>query len=318
MKPIQQEELRDAIRQVLTQSTEGDEETRRWGDKETDDRDASPSPGLPVSLASARPLRILLAEDNDLNQQVVQHFLARHGHTVQVAKDGREALAALEQDAFDLLLLDLHMPEMDGFRVIEAVRRREQSADRRLPVVALTARSMKGDRERCLQAGMDEYVAKPVRRAELFAAIERVLAGRPAAEPAPRPAAPASGLLDAAMLLTACDADPALLGQMIDLFQTGAPGCLARLSDAVANRNAAEVREAAHKLCGLVSAFSTLAAEAAQRLEQTAAAGRLDDAVEPCTALADMIRNLGPLLAGLSIEDLKSRLGQDGAKPLSV
>ncbi len=269
-------------------------------------------------MSAARPLRILLAEDNDLNQQVVQHFLARHGHTVQVAKDGREALAALEQDAFDLLLLDLHMPEMDGFRVIEAVRRREQAADRRLPVVALTARSMKGDRERCLQAGMDEYVAKPVRRAELFAAIERVLAGRPAAEPAPGPAAPAPGLLDAAMLLTACDADPALLGQMIAVFQAGAPVCLARLSDAVASRNAAELREAAHKLCGLVSAFSTLAAETAQRLEQTAAAGLLDDAVEPCAALADMIQNLRPLLAGLSIEELKSRLGRDGEKPLSV
>ncbi len=232
-----------------------------------------------------------------------------------MAKDGREALAALEHDAFDLLLLDLHMPEMDGFRVVEAVRQRERAADRRLPVVALTARSMKGDRERCLQAGMDEYVAKPVRRAELFAAIERVLAGRPPAEPAPREAAPAEDVLDAAVLLTACDGDPALLGQMIAVFQAVAPGHLSRVADAVASRNATELREAAHKLCGLVSAFSTLAAAAARRLEQAAASGLLDDAGDQYAALANLIRTLSPQLAGLSVEELRSRLARAGRTP---
>src|SRR5262249_45987970 len=122
----------------------------------------------------SRPIRVLVAEDNALNQQVVRHLLARQGHTVQIAKDGQETLEALEQGCFDLLLLDVHMPELDGFRVIETLRRNERDTNRHLPVVALTARSMKGDRERCLAAGMDDYLAKPIRGKELFAAIERV------------------------------------------------------------------------------------------------------------------------------------------------
>jgi CheY-like chemotaxis protein len=262
--------------------------------------------------ASAQPLKILLAEDNELNQQVVQHFLARRGHAVQVAKDGREALAALEKGSFDLLLLDVHMPELDGFRVVEAVRRREQTTARHLPVVALTARSMKGDRERCLQAGMDDYLSKPVRRDELFATIERVLSGQAPGEPGRGEAVPAHDLLDAATLLTACDGDPGLLGQMIAVFQAGAASHLSCVSEAIVNRNAADLREAAHKLVGLVSAFSTRAAETASSLEQSAASGQLNGAAEHYATLSDMIENLGPLLASLSVEDLKSRLERAG------
>ena len=92
---------------------------------------------------------------------------------------------------FDLMLLDIQMPEFDGFQVIEALRRREQTEGGHLPVVALTAHSMKGDRERCLQAGMDDYLSKPIRAAELFSVIDRVPAGRPASEvPSPRPRSP--------------------------------------------------------------------------------------------------------------------------------
>ncbi len=173
---------------------------------------------------------------------------------------------------------------------------------------------MKGDRERCLQAGMDDYVSKPVRRADLFAAIERVRAGGGAGAAPPPPIASA-GPLDAATLLTACDGDAQLLGPNIALFQAGAPAHLRRISAALANRDASELREAAHKLCGLASAFSTTAAEAARNLEQSAAAGLLDDAAEQVAALTDMIRNLGPLLCGLSVEGLKARLYPDVPTP---
>jgi PAS domain S-box-containing protein len=305
-KPIQQEELLDTVSRVLSRSQPDEAPVDGVAGREPEDETPAAEP------ACSRPLRILVAEDNELNQQVVQHLLARRGHTVQIAGNGREALEALEAGGFDLLLLDVHMPELDGFQVIEALRRREQGTGRHLPVVALTARSMKGDRERCLQAGMDDYLGKPIRRKELFAAIDRVLAGRPPAEQAEGGAAPADGLLDPVTLLTACDATPALLGQMIAIFQADAPTHLARVEAAVGAGNAAELREAAHKLRGLAAAFSPAAAEAAGVLEQAGAAGRLDGAAELYATLAGMVRELGPLLAGLSVEELQSRLGQCG------
>ena len=179
MKPVQQEELLEIIYRVLSRpvpieaATDGPARPVRRGW-------AAPRPAEPA--ASAARLRILLAEDNVFNQQLVDHLLRRRGHDVVVARDGRKALEALDHSSFDLMLLDIQMPEFDGFQVIEALRRREQTAGGHLPVVALTAHAMKGDRERCLQAGMDDYLSKPIRSAELFAVIDRVLAGRPASE----------------------------------------------------------------------------------------------------------------------------------------
>jgi PAS domain S-box-containing protein len=264
---------------------------------------SDPLPALPA-------LRILVAEDNELNQKVVQHFLGREGHSVQIARDGREALAALEQGGFDLLLLDVHMPELDGFCVVEAVRRREEATGRHLPVIALTARSMKGDRERCLEAGMDDYLSKPVRRAELLAAIQRVVDKTGITSDLTQPASDShpstAGLVDPTALLTACDGDAGLLRRMVGVFQTGAPAQLRRLCDAIQKANAADVRESAHKLRGLVSSFSTAAADVAFRLEQLAAAAALDGAAELCVDLGCMIKDLGRILANLSIEDLQA------------
>ena len=123
-----------------------------------------------------------MAEDNEFNAQLLEQLLVRRGHRVRLANNGREALALAEEGVFDLLLLDVHMPELDGFQVVRAIRERERSAGGHLPVIALTARSRKEDRERCLAAGMDDFLTKPIGPAELFAAIDRVLAGRPASE----------------------------------------------------------------------------------------------------------------------------------------
>ena len=103
----------------------------------------------------------------------MEQLLARRGHRVRLATNGREALALAEEGGFDLLLLDVHMPELDGFQVVRAIRERERTAGGHLPVIALTARSRKEDRERCLAAGMDDFLTKPIRPAELFAAIDR-------------------------------------------------------------------------------------------------------------------------------------------------
>src|SRR4051794_24434907 len=109
-----------------------------------------------------RPLQILLVEDNPVNQKVAARLLEKHGHTVVVAWDGKEALRTLAVRDFDLVLMDVQMPEMDGLEATAAIRAGEQGTDRHLPIVALTAHAMKGDREKCLQAGMDGYVPKPV------------------------------------------------------------------------------------------------------------------------------------------------------------
>ncbi len=112
-------------------------------------------------MPADRPLRVLLVEDNLVNQKVATHLLERHGHFVVVAENGRVALDVLTAAHFDLVLMDVQMPEMDGLSATAAIRQRERGTGRRLPIVALTADALTGDRERCLQAGMDGYVMKP-------------------------------------------------------------------------------------------------------------------------------------------------------------
>jgi two-component system, sensor histidine kinase and response regulator len=126
------------------------------------------------------PLQILLVEDNPINQKVAARLLEKAGHAVTVAENGRVALDIVGARAFDLVLMDVSMPEMDGLEATAAIRQREREAgaDRRLPIVALTAHAMVGDRERCLGAGMDGYVTKPVIQAALFQAIADALSAR--------------------------------------------------------------------------------------------------------------------------------------------
>jgi PAS domain S-box-containing protein len=154
-KPVKQSELFDAI-VVALGVTPADEEQP-----------------VPSSLETFRlpPLRILLAEDSLVNQKLAVGLLERHGHSVIVANHGREALAAFDSGKFDLVLMDVQMPEMDGFEATAAIRGREEETGRHIPIVAMTAHAMKGDRQRCLDAGMDAYVAKPIRAQQVFETI---------------------------------------------------------------------------------------------------------------------------------------------------
>jgi len=131
-----------------------------------------PSRGA-LPAATGRPLRILLAEDNAVNQKVASRLLEKQGHSVEVTSNGAEALAAITRDAFDLILMDVQMPVMDGYDATLAIRAAEQGTGRHVPIVALTAHAMKGDREICLKAGMDDYLGKPIRPRELASVLER-------------------------------------------------------------------------------------------------------------------------------------------------
>jgi two-component system sensor histidine kinase/response regulator len=124
-------------------------------------------------------LQILLAEDNAVNQTLATRLLQKRGHSVVIVPNGREALAALDNQRFDVVLMDVQMPEMDGFQATAAIREKEIRTGAHIPVVAMTAHAMKGDRESCLAAGMDAYISKPIRASELFALIENALGSTP-------------------------------------------------------------------------------------------------------------------------------------------
>ncbi len=236
---------------------------------------AGPEPLVPPVaplVDGARSLRVLVAEDNVVNQRLVVRLLERLGHRVVVADSGRAALAALAGAEFDMLLLDVQMPEMDGFAVARAIRGQEAETGAHLPIVALTAHALKGDRERCLAAGMDEYLAKPVKPDELRAALAR-LAAAPSGAPAGRPAVDLEAALDWV------DRDRALLAELTALFLEDLPGRIAELREAVLAGDAGRAQRAAHTLKGPLASFhARRAVELAGQLEALGRAGRLPPA----------------------------------------
>jgi CheY-like chemotaxis protein len=296
LKPIQQDELLEAIHRVMSR-TDGDGPAA----EPTLVRDPTP---VPATLA----LDILVAEDNEFSARLLEQLLVRRGYRVRMATDGREALALASGGAFDLLLLDVHMPELDGFQVVQAIREREQTGGGHLPVIALTARSRDEDRERCLAAGMDDFLTKPVPSARLYAAIDCLMAAH---GPSRMPKGDAS-LLDPVAVLTACGDDADGLLRMCQDFRTYAPAGMAEVGEALRAGDAPRLREAAHKFCALLAAFSTAAGDVASDLEDCAAQGRLDEARPVVERLESMVGELVRQVAGLSVETLRGRAGESG------
>jgi len=146
---------------------------RLVGAREETRPDAAPRPAAPTSRPATVPLRVLLAEDNPVNQRLAVAILSKRGHTVVVAGDGRQAVEAYERERFDVALMDVQMPELNGFEATAKIREQEKSTGDRLPIIALTAHAMTGDRERCLASGMDDYLAKPLNATALVETVER-------------------------------------------------------------------------------------------------------------------------------------------------
>jgi two-component system sensor histidine kinase/response regulator len=296
MKPVQQEELLDNIYRVLSHGPMGTEiaESVHTTPPDTVHEPTTPGP----AQRSSRSLKVLVAEDNRFNQPVIQRILERRGHTVRVVPNGRETLAALEQSPFDLLLLDVNMPEMDGFQVVRIIREREKTSGDHLCVIALTALSGMRDRERCIEAGMDEFLVKPVRAADVYAALERL--------PPTQPEAPEmnSSVIDATTLLSACAGDALLLADMIQLFYEEEPELLARVDAAVRSSDSEQLRKASHALRGLVSAFSASASKAVEVLEQMGTEGRVREAGDQYQTVNQIVQDVRAALATLTIEKL--------------
>jgi CheY-like chemotaxis protein len=160
-KPISQSDLWQAILMILSPRTTPSTETL--------------AVAPPPMRQSQYRRQILLAEDNIVNQKLAIRLLEKWGHSVTVVGTGKEVLAAFDREAFDVILMDVQMPDMSGLEATVAIRQREQTTRRHVPIIAMTAHAMRGDRERCLAAGMDDYVAKPIQPQDLFETIERLI-----------------------------------------------------------------------------------------------------------------------------------------------
>jgi signal transduction histidine kinase/DNA-binding response OmpR family regulator len=283
-KPVRQSVLLDAILAVLTKPQQRDEPTAlvtRHSVRE-----------------AQRPLRVLLAEDNAVNQLLAVRLLEKRGHTVVVAADGRQALAAVDRESFDVILMDVQMPELDGLAATALIRKAEAGTGRRIPIIALTAHAMREDRERCLQAGMDDYLVKPFKPAALFVAVERHLpASAPVVADMPQPLLSPRSTFDRTALLARLDGDVALRNDVIALFLADCPRMVSEIRQAVERRRASELSSATDALQGELQAVAgTSAAEAADRLHRLARSGDLSDVGGAYAELQNELATLLPQL----------------------
>ena len=216
-----------------------------------------------------RPLRILVAEDTPFNQKFIKRLLQRWGHISVIAENGIEALDILDRERFDLILMDVQMPEMDGFEATQAIREREKKSAERIPIIAMTAHAMKGDRERCIDAGMDDYVSKPISTETLQKTIQELVGqGNNSGTSVENGSGSESDTRDAAAfdreaLLNAFDHDWPFLKETVDMLLEDYPPMLSEIRQALTNEDAAGLRRTAHALKGMVGNFQAKAAAAA-------------------------------------------------------
>ncbi|MDQ6873297.1 MAG: response regulator, partial [Gemmatimonadota bacterium] len=241
-----------------------------------------------------RSLRILLAEDNAVNRQLVTALLAKRGHTSVSVVNGREAVAAVANGGFDLVLMDVQMPEMDGLQATAAIRRAEEVTGAHVPIVALTAHAMKGDREACLAAGTDEYLSKPVNATELFTLIETLTGSTKPTQPAVTSPEPA---FDMGSVLTRVEGDRSLLKELAVIFRAEIPGALAEIRQCVATGNSAGLERAAHGFRGACGNFGAGAAVRAAHVLELMGRRESFEGVE--ARVADLVRETESLQRAL-------------------
>jgi len=269
-KPVTQSELLDAILIAIS---------------------ASPSVSSPSLLAKeitpmegeekkTRALRILLAEDNLINRAVATGILEKAGHVLVHAATGLEAVEAFSDGSFDLILMDVQMPEMDGLEATRRIRELEEATGGHITIVAMTAHAMAGDRERCLAAGMDDYVSKPLRKQDLL----RALAGASPAEAGDEDGT--AHLYSREQLLTQCDGDADLMGELVSIFHENTPQIVRAIGEAVATSDAVNLAAHSHKLLSSLGAFGAGRARTlALRLERHGQESNFEGAIERSTEL---------------------------------
>lgn len=228
-------------------------------------------------------IKILLAEDNFINQKLAIALLRKRNWHVTAVTDGRAAVEAIKTEVFDLVLMDIQMPEMDGLEAARLIREYESKIDRHIPIIAMTAYAMEGDREKCLQAGMDDYISKPITSEALYSAITALTI------PASRSKTiPGQGTIDLASTLTLFSGDIDLLVELVNDFLHNYPLLLTQMENSIASRKAQALQLAAHSLKGSVGYFGAQAArDLAHQLEKIGAEGRFEEADKVYQRLAD-------------------------------
>ena len=282
-----------------------------------DDGLHEPARETPDAAARVGGLRILLAEDGKVNQQVAVGLLELDGHVVDVVEDGKQAVAAVRRGRYDVVLMDLLMPVMDGLDATRVIRDLEGPEGPHVPIVALTAIAMHGDRERCLRAGMNGYLSKPIDRSELQATLRAVVeAGRGEEEPAPamdahtEAAAPSevpapATLVDWRLAMRRIPGGEAGIRELATLMTSEGPRLLAEMRRARAAEATEALRQAAHTLRGSVHHFGgTPLVRAAQEIEEAARAGDLPATDEPLARLETLVAAFGTELAAASTAEL--------------
>jgi CheY-like chemotaxis protein/HPt (histidine-containing phosphotransfer) domain-containing protein len=247
---------------------------------------------------SNHQLHILVAEDNAVNQEVARQMLQKRGYEVTIASNGREAVDLMtDSPEFDLILMDIQMPEMDGFQATAAIREIEKGGTSRIPIVAMTAHAMKGDRERCLQAGMDGYVSKPVQSKVLYETIEEIIAARPpraVTSTHSREESLSSGsVINVDELLDRIGGSMSLLPSVVSMFEEDHPRQLLQIRHAIDSMDAATLFSAAHKLKGsLLVLAADRAGTMALNLELMGRESRLEGADELLSSLEAELVNV--------------------------
>ncbi|WP_438005947.1 response regulator [Sorangium sp. So ce321] len=323
-KPVKQSHLQEAVFHAFGVPT-------RSALRSADVRRYMPGP-------RARGLRVLVAEDNAINQKLMRRWLERQGHHVHIVENGRLAIEKIASGQYDVALLDVEMPEMDGLQAARAVRARERREGGHMPLIVVTAYAMKGDRERCLRAGFDGYVSKPVQVEELYDMIDRLAAGPSSLEiedteglslgtassysPVPSsslengppstrserltgsPSSIASRpMFDRTRALERTGGDADLLRELAEVFLEECPRWMADIDEAVTSGDARKLQRAAHSLKGGVDSFGARAAfDAAFALEKMARANELGSLAEAQFALRAQVERLVPELAAFMRE----------------
>jgi PAS domain S-box-containing protein len=264
-----------------------------------------------LGLRPVRPLHVLVAEDNPVNRKLVTTLLRKRGHTVKAVENGREAVAAVRSQAaapFEVVLMDLQMPEMGGLEAARAIRDQEGQGARRLPLIALTAHAMQGDRDRCLEAGMDGYLSKPIDVDQLIAAVERY-GGRDATAPSAVIEQQAhTAIFDEPAALSYTGGDRRLLKEVVQLFRADYPSSLRKIERALQARDAEALRLAAHRLKGAIATLGAVAArQAAAELEETARSRDFEPAARGYANLRHEIERLEKALAAARLISRRSR-----------
>jgi CheY-like chemotaxis protein/HPt (histidine-containing phosphotransfer) domain-containing protein len=302
-KPVKQSELLDVIVSVLSP------------------REQQPSLASQPRRGSRsirRRLKVLLAEDNAVNQLLASRILESLDHHVTVVSNGREALSAAQAGRFDLIVMDVQMPEMDGFEATAAIRKLEKATGKHIPIIAMTAHAMKGDRERCLAASMDGYVSKPIRVADVEQAVTQAMAANQSSDAGSTSTAEDS-LVDEAAILSGMDGNRKLLRDLTRIFVADCPKQLVEIKAAIQMGDTERLRRAAHALKGSVGNFGAKKAfETASQLETMGKTGKLDAAPGTYLALeselSQLTRELKKLTMNSRERDPKLRKRDQGKR----